>query len=135
METDRPILIYDETCPLCRRSVKWVEDRTEPGAIEVLPCQDSARAERFPQVSERQCMEAVQLVLPDGTVLSGEKALPHLLRMTRGWKWFAFVFSLPLVKHAAPYAYAWVARHRHVLSSLVARKEREECDDDVCETD
>ncbi|MCH7909004.1 MAG: DUF393 domain-containing protein [Candidatus Hydrogenedentes bacterium] len=123
-------LIYDQECPLCRRAVAWVQANARPDTLDYLPCQSPERPGRFPSVTEAQCMEAIQLVLPDGHVYAADRALPHLFLLLRRWQWFARVLRLPVVSHLSPVAYRFVARHRHMLSILVARKERDpNCDE------
>lgn len=119
-------LIYDGECPLCQRAAEWVRRNARPDALGFLPCQSSERAERFPDLPEAQCLEAMLLVLADGTVHAAEAALPHLFLRLRRWQWLAKVFRLPGVSWLAPSAYRFVARHRHVISILVARKETQD---------
>lgn len=123
MSSSQATLIYDGECPLCRKAVAWVEGRVRGGALYSVACQDPERAVRCPQVDEAACMEAMQLVLSDGSVYAGEEALPHLFRMMGRWRWFAIVFSIPGVSLLAPGAYRWIASHRHMFSIIVARKE------------
>lgn len=66
-------------------------------------------------------MEAMHLVLPDGTVYAGEAALPPLFGMLRGWRWMAAVLRLPGMRALSPSLYRWVARHRQALGVLVER--------------
>src|SRR2546427_5408743 len=39
-----------------------------------------SRRERYPQITDEACMAAMQLVLPDGRVLSGADAAPEIIR-------------------------------------------------------
>ena len=77
---------------------------------------DDLRRERFPQISEAQCLTAMQLVLPDGRVLAGADAVPELLNRVRGWRHVAWVFGLPPLRPLARRVYAWVARNRMKIS-------------------
>jgi predicted DCC family thiol-disulfide oxidoreductase YuxK len=86
------------------------------GRLEILPCRSAVRRARFPQVAEEACLTAMQLVLPDGRVLSGADAVPELLRRIRGWGWVASVFALPGIRPLARRLYAWVARNRMKIS-------------------
>lgn len=61
-------------------------------------------------------MQAMQLVLADGRILSGADAVPELLRRVRGWRWVAAVFGLPPLLPFTRRLYAWIARHRMRLS-------------------
>jgi predicted DCC family thiol-disulfide oxidoreductase YuxK len=106
-------LIYDGECSMCRASALWLMRRAlSGGRLEILPCRSGVRRERFPQVSEEACLTAMQLVLPDGRVLSGGDAVPELLRRIRGWGWLAGLFALPGFRPLARRLYAWVARNR-----------------------
>jgi len=55
----------------------------DAGTLEILPCRSAPRRARFPQVTDEQCLTAMQLVLPDGRVLAGADAMPELLRRIR----------------------------------------------------
>ena len=115
-------LIYDGDCAMCRGSALWIMRRAlSRGALEILPCRSGVRQERFPQVSEAACLDAMQLVLPDGRVLSGADAVPELFRRIRGWGWVAGVFGVPGVRPVARRVYAWIARNRMKISCAVDR--------------
>ena len=116
------VLIYDGECPICQGGVRWVRRRALPGQFEFLPCQSPARRGRFPWMSEQTCLEALQLVLPDGRVLAGEVAIPEILRRLRGWHWLAHLFQLPGAGFLAPRLYQWVARNRYAISCVAARR-------------
>ncbi len=111
-------LIYDGECGLCQKAARWVNFQARPGEIETLPCQSEERKQRFPNMDEAKCLEAMQLVLSNGDVYSGEQALPPLFKRMRGWRWMAGVFSLPLVNRVSPPLYRAIANHRHNLSGL-----------------
>jgi predicted DCC family thiol-disulfide oxidoreductase YuxK len=117
----RAILIYDGACGLCRGGVSWISRRAVRGQFEFLPCQAAERRARYPWMSERSCMEAMQLILPDGRLLAGDAAIPEILRRLRGWRWLVLLFRLPGVEILAPRLYAWVARHRYQISCMLGR--------------
>jgi len=118
----RAVLIYDGLCQLCRRGVTWISRRAIRGQLEFLPCQAAERRARFPEMEDRTCLGAMQLVLPDGRVLAGAAAVPEILRRLEGWRWLAVAFRLPGMGLVAPRAYAWIARHRYQISSLTGRR-------------
>jgi predicted DCC family thiol-disulfide oxidoreductase YuxK len=91
------------------------------GAFEFLPCQSAERRARFPDLAEARCMEAIQLVLPDGRVLAGDAAIPEILRHMQGWRRLAALFRLPGARALAPLVSGWVARHRYQISCLLRR--------------
>lgn len=127
-------LIYDGDCPLCRKAVDWVAARKADPSLELLPCQSPERSERFPELTEQECMESVQFVLEDGTRHAGADSLPYILLRVRGWRWLARVLQLPVVSWASPTVYKLIARNRHTISLLVHDK-HSKCGDDSCETE
>lgn len=118
----RPVVIYDGACRLCGDGVAWIARRARRGEFEFLPCQAVERRERFPWMDERACMDAMQLILPDGRALAGAAAIPEIMRRLRGWRWLAALFRLPGMDLLAPRAYAWIARHRYRISTLLRRR-------------
>ena len=116
------VLIYDGECPICQGGVGWVQRRALPGQLEFLPCQSPERRARFPWMSQRTCLEAVQLVLPDGRVLAGDQAIPEILRRLRAWRWVARLFELPGAGFLAPRLYRWVARNRYAISCAAGKR-------------
>ena len=129
---ERPVLIFDGDCPFCRRSIAWIQTNSRPESFEYLPCQAEDRKVRFPDMQESTCMESVQLVLPGGTVYSGDKALPHIFpRLTR-YRWLSKLLAIPGAKALAPHVYGWIARHRYALSAII-EKNTAACDNDACD--
>jgi predicted DCC family thiol-disulfide oxidoreductase YuxK len=114
MGDSEAVLIYDAECPVCRGAVDWVRtNAARPDAFEYLPCRTAETRRRFPSIAEAACLEAVHLVLPDGTVLAGEKALPEILRRTRRFRRAAALFSLPGAGILSRILYRSFARHRY----------------------
>jgi len=110
-------LIYDGECAMCRASALWLMRRAmEGGALEILPCRSALRHERFPHITDAQCMAAMQLMLPDGRVLAGADAVPELFARIPHWRWVPALFALPGMRPVARRAYAWIARNRMRIS-------------------
>jgi predicted DCC family thiol-disulfide oxidoreductase YuxK len=114
----RPVLIYDEDCPICRKAARWVEGNLKGDALEMLPCHAEAVRHRFPFMKESVCMKAMQLILPDGRVLPGEKALPEIINRLRRYHWVAWFFRFPgsgILSHAF---YRWFAERRYRIAKI-----------------
>ena len=111
---------------MCRASALWLMRRALAGGadeLEILPCRSPVRRQRYPTITDETCMQAMQLVLPDGRVLAGADAAPEILRRIPRWRWVARLFSLPASRPLARRVYAWVANTRMRLScSLAARR-------------
>lgn len=113
---ERPVLIYDKDCPICRKAAHWVERNKRGDVLELLPCQAEVVRNRFPFMEKSICMKAMQLILPDGRVLPGEKALPEIINRLRRYHWIAWLFRLPgsgILSHAF---YRWFADRRYQIA-------------------
>ena len=107
----RAVLVYDAECSTCRASALWLLRRAEAGGardLEILPFRSPVRLRRFPSVTEDACARAMQLILPDGRVLSGADAAPEILRRVPRWRWVAGLLDLPAARGVS----RWIADRR-----------------------
>lgn len=124
VDTTPAVLIYDGDCSMCRASAFWLLRRALAGGaseLEILPCRSPVRRIRFPHVSDETCLQAMQLVLPDGRIRSGADAVPEILARIPRWRWVARLFDLPGVRPLSRRAYTWIAANRMRLSCAVGR--------------
>lgn len=110
---EKPVLIYDGECPVCIRAVDWIRARSDPDAFEFLSCHADELAKRFPRIEKSACLQAMHLILPDGSVLIGEQAMPEILRRLRGYRRLACLLRLPGADVLTRAFYRWFARRRH----------------------
>ena len=100
MSEPKPVLIYDGHCGFCRIWLDYwrqlIDDR-----IECVASQDVGH--RFPQIAREAYAQSVQLVRPDGSVVSGARAVFESLGKTRIYTWISVPSEL---------AYRIIARHR-----------------------
>lgn len=68
----KPTLLWDGECGFCARWVRRWQKATGD-AVDYRPYQEALAD--FPQVREADCVKAVQLVLPDGSILQGAHAV------------------------------------------------------------
>lgn len=111
----RPLLIFDGDCGFCRAWIaRWRQ--WTGAAVDYAPYQEVA--DQFPHIPREAFDRAVHLVEPDGTVTRAAEAVLRALewggrtagaRCYRRSRW---------VRGLAEAAYAWVADHRRVLSTL-----------------
>ena len=113
------VLIYDGNCPICSGTVAWIRDHEQKDAFETLSCQSTEMSERFPSIEKAVCMQAMQLVLPGGTVLAGEKALPEIFKRLRRYRLAAPLFKLPGMETISRAFYRWFADRRYHIAKLL----------------
>jgi predicted DCC family thiol-disulfide oxidoreductase YuxK len=109
----RTTLIYDGDCGICTRLADFARRRPRPQA-DVRPWQELDLPAYG--VTEAQCVEALQLVTPEGRVFAGHDAIARVLLVSRPlWRPAGAVLLLPGVNALAGVAYRWIARNRHRL--------------------
>jgi predicted DCC family thiol-disulfide oxidoreductase YuxK len=113
-------IIFDKNCPICSSTVKWIGENETRGSFEMVPCQSEAITSRFPEIVQAECMNAMHLVLPDGTVIVGDKALPEIIRRLRRYRLAAVLFKLPGASALSRIAYRWFADRRYRIARILA---------------
>ena len=113
---DRPLVVYDGSCRLCRRLVSRLQAWDRRGALGYVALQDP-RAEVLTGRPRATLASAVHVVLPAGTVLAGAAALravcPYL-----AWGWLPYVLlGVPGVMPLAERLYRGIARYRGPVGS------------------
>jgi predicted DCC family thiol-disulfide oxidoreductase YuxK len=118
----RPVLLYDGECALCRAWVARIRRWDRHDRIELLPASERTHRSDLPDLPDDAVNAAMHLVLPDGRVFAGGRAIPELLRRLPGGGVPRLLFHVPGVPWIAGLAYGWVARRRHRFG----------CDDGAC---
>ena len=93
-----------------------MEVRDAAGRIRALPYQDAP----FPPMTEAlraRCQRAVQLVLPDGRILSAGRAVLGVLSLL-GWRRRAAALSFPPLVWAVEGVYWFIARNRNWVGRI-----------------
>ncbi len=109
---EKPVLIHDGECSVCRSAVEWIRRRCTPDTFEFLSCHAEELPRRFPHIEKSACLEAMHLILPDGRILAGEQAVPEILWRLQGWRWASALFRLPGAGTLSRFLYRWFAARR-----------------------
>jgi predicted DCC family thiol-disulfide oxidoreductase YuxK len=103
------ILVYDGDCAFCTSSVRWVT-RLSLNVDEVVPWQFSDLDALG--LTQQQCEDKMQLVLP-GRTWAGHAAAGRLLLRSRWyWKPLGALLLTPPFSWVARAVYRWVADNR-----------------------
>lgn len=120
-------VLYDGDCPLCKREVAMLRrmDRRNRVAMEDIadPAFDPSRYGR----TQRDVMDRIHGVLPDGTVIEGMDVFRGLYNAV-GWGWLMNWTRLPIARPITDAMYRGFARHRLTLTG------RRGCDAGRCVT-
>jgi len=107
-DSTKPLLLYDGHCGFCRIWIQYWRALTR-GAIEYASSQD--RGPEFPQIPPEQFGESVQLVRPDGSVVSGARAVFESLADVRPF-WLGLYESSRLFAAVSDACYRVISHHR-----------------------
>ncbi|HKI38522.1 MAG TPA: DUF393 domain-containing protein [Gemmataceae bacterium] len=124
------VLIYDGLCKLCaagaRRFVRWMR-RVE---VELLDFQRPGALDRYPGLTHDACMQAMQLITPDGRVYHGAEAIARAFATRRILGKLACLYYLPGLRQLLDYLYARVAANRYrIMGKALAAGE---CEGGTC---
>ena len=111
----RPVLLYDGDCGFCREWLGRLQRWDAHHAIEYVPTRERDSVGWLPPLPLAELNRAMHLVLPDGRVYSGARALVALLPLLPRGRLPALAFRLPGVQPIADRIYAWIAARRHRL--------------------
>lgn len=120
-------VIFDARCRFCIAGSRRLAMLARRGAIELVPSDAPDRGRRFPQVSDQQVDEALQLVTSDGRVRSGAAAIAFALSTRPVWRLVTWLYEVPGLRWLTERAYAFVARRRYRILGRA-----EPCDSDAC---
>lgn len=114
-QSNLPIMLYDGDCRFCQ---KWIQkwDKITKGGVMYLPYQKHLSA--YPQVTEKECQAAVQLIMPDKNVYSGAHAVFKTLSLVGKYKILLWKYEhIPLFGKFCESIYRIIARHRAKFTS------------------
>jgi predicted DCC family thiol-disulfide oxidoreductase YuxK len=98
-------VLFDPTCPLCRRFREWLERQLLLVPVEFVAAGSAEARRRFPTLDHARTLEEVTVVADDGAVWTRERAWVMCLWVTRSHRSLAERLArpsgLPLARAAA----------------------------------
>ena len=111
-QSRKPLLIYDNACDFCRYWIaQW--QHVTGDRIDYAPSQEVAT--QFPEIPLSAFENSVQLILQNGTVLSGAEAV---LRALNNASFLWCYYRLPGFASLAEAIYNFIAQHRPFFSAV-----------------
>lgn len=114
-ETREWVIVYDGECSYCRRQLERIRRRDVEGVFETIPRQAPGLTERFSQLLEGDFETGMRLIGPDGTVRVGADAVYEIARQLKPWRWFAWLYRVPLLHGLCKWGYGRIAANRSKL--------------------
>src|SRR5579864_2835773 len=114
--SDNPLVLYDGQCGFCRIWIQYWNQLTA-GRLDYAPSQEASN--RFPQIPRKNFAQSVQLVMPDGEVIGGTRAVFTTLSFVPGMAWLLWLYDhIPGFASISEAAYRLIAGHRTFLYYL-----------------
>ena len=108
-----PLLVFDGDCRFCRL---WVDYWRRLTGDRVSYASFQEAGQQFPQVSPAAFQGAVQLIMPDGQVLTGAHAVFRVLAHAPGQGWLLWLYQrLWGFAALSQWVYRFVAAHRSLF--------------------
>ena len=118
----RPIVVYDDACGMCRRSVRWVRRLDWLRRLDDMGY--SQAVARFPEIGRGALGDGLRVRYPDGTVALGVDAVRAIAIRTPLGAVGAWTLYLPGLHGLGARAYAGVARRRRPEGAACPLPER-----------
>jgi len=107
--SEQPLLIFDGRCGFCKIWIEYWKQLTI--GVEYAPSQEVAPL--YPQIPQEKFAESVQLVMPEGEVLSGARAVFTTLTFAPGLAWLLWIYDhTPGFAACSEASYRMIAAHR-----------------------
>jgi len=108
--SDNPLVLYDGNCGFCRI---WIEYWNQLTGDRMDYASSQEAGERFPQIQRESFGQSVQLVMPEGQVIGGARAVYTTLTFAPGMAWLLWLYEyLPGFAGMSESFYRLIAAHR-----------------------
>jgi len=115
--TTSTTMLYDADCGICTAAAAWLMRRARPGELQAKPLQ-TAILPGFPDLSQ-----TLHVVKPDGSVLTGSRAVLAAARTVPKWGAVARLADNRAGHAVLEPVYRWIARHRRGIGQALGIKQ------------
>jgi predicted DCC family thiol-disulfide oxidoreductase YuxK len=122
-------LLYDHTCPFCRREALWLKRRDRNDALVLEDISGNQFDATRYGLTQEIVDGTIHALLPDGRVVTGMEVFRQIYSAV-GLGWVMAATGWPLLRPIFDAAYRLFARHRVRLGALTGR----DCAADSCRT-
>lgn len=109
---DKPVLIYDEQCPLCKRFKQGLEFMDLKKKIEFRDANDDQTYKDYPQLTQDQCLTEAHFLRENGDLLTGGDIIAEISHYYPGVKKLSWLLESNMGKKVNDYFYKKVEQLR-----------------------
>ena len=107
----RLILLYDEHCRLCLRSVAFLKNRKGSEVLQPMPLQTPGILDHF-GIREEDALKELHAVDKAGRIYVGAEGVLRSLAILPRWRWVGALLKVPGVLPATRPVYRFIASRR-----------------------
>lgn len=112
MRNRQVIVVYDSDCGFCRWCAAMLKSWDKAERLCLVPAAQALSLQLHPQLTPKRCQQALQVILPDGQLLSGWDGLTAVAMRLPSLRWLGQLGALPLMRVVGRTFYRFVATHR-----------------------
>lgn len=113
------LIIFDESCPVCRAGVGKIREQDTLELVTCLPSSAVTPSDIPGCPSRHELDRAVHVRTAEGDWYSGSDAVAVLSKALPKLRWLGWFLLLPGISQIARPVYRFIARHRMRLSRLM----------------
>lgn len=117
-------VLYDSSCPLCRREVAFYRRRDRRGRVQWLDLRDRSVGQAPGGIPREQALRRLHAVDAHGRVFTGARAFAAIWQRIPGLRLAGRLLATPPLAWLAEWSYRGFLRVRPRLSRALARFER-----------
>ncbi len=110
---ERLVLVYDDTCPLCRSIADGIRRRDARRRVDLIPASQASDLIARHGLPADSTTRDVHLMLPDGRILRGVDVVAPVVAALPGWSWLAPLLRIRPFSHLFAGAWLLVKQMRH----------------------
>ena len=110
------VVVYDDACVFCQRAIAAIRVRDRQRQFRYVPRSASGLAKQYPGLALENFDSGMRVVDPNGNVHIGSDAIYLIGTKLPRFRWFAWMYRLPLINTVTRGVYSWIAAHRLQLS-------------------
>lgn len=107
------VLVYDDSCPLCRAVADSIRRRDRDGRVELVPAGRAADLLDRHGLAAEESRREVHLFLPDGRTLRGIDVVAPVVAALPRWSWLAPLLRVWPFSHLLVGAWLLAKQFRH----------------------
>jgi predicted DCC family thiol-disulfide oxidoreductase YuxK len=110
------VIVYDGDCAFCCQAVNAIRARDRRHQFVYLPRQTPGIEQQYPELMTGDFDAGMRLFEPGGKMHIGADAICEITLRLPFFRWFSWLYRLPVLRYGIRRSYSWIAVNRFKLS-------------------